>query len=69
MHAHMAASPCRLAALQIEDALGLERQVNVPGTVDEYPNWRNRLPVGVEELAGHPGFRAHARVMREARPR
>ena len=45
MHAHMAASPCRLAALQVEDALGLEAQVNVPGTTDEYPNWRNRLPV------------------------
>jgi 4-alpha-glucanotransferase len=69
MHAHMAASPCRLAALQIEDALGVERQVNVPGTTDEYPNWRNRLPVPVEELADHPGFRAHAQVMREARPR
>ncbi len=61
MHAHMAASPCRLAALQIEDALGLEQQVNVPGTIDEYPNWRNRLPVAVEELAEHAGFRAHAR--------
>jgi 4-alpha-glucanotransferase len=69
MHAHMAASSCRLAALQIEDALGLEHQVNVPGTVDEYPNWRNRLPLRVEELADDPTFRAHARVMREARPR
>ena len=69
MHAHMAASPCRLAALQIEDALGLERQVNVPGTVDEYPNWRNGLPIPVEELADHAGFRAHAKAMREARPR
>ena len=69
MHAHMAASPCRLAALQIEDALGLESQVNVPGTIDEYPNWRNRLPVAIEELATHAGFRAHAQTMREARPR
>jgi 4-alpha-glucanotransferase len=69
MHAHMAASPCRLAALQLEDALGLEAQVNVPGTIDEHPNWRNRLPVAIEELADHPGFRAHAQAMREARPR
>lgn len=69
MHAHMAASPCRLAALQIEDALGLERQINVPGTTDEYPNWRNRLPVRLDELPRDPGFRAHTRIMREARPR
>ncbi len=69
MHAHMAASPCRLAALQMEDALGLEAQINVPGTIDEYPNWRNRLPADVEALADDPGFRAHVEVMREARPR
>jgi 4-alpha-glucanotransferase len=69
MHAHMASSPCRLAALQIEDALGLERQINVPGTTEEYPNWRNRLPVSLENLSDDPGFRAHTQVMREARPR
>lgn len=69
MHAQMAASPCRLAALQIEDALGLERQVNVPGTTEEYPNWRNRLPIPLEALPEDPGFRAHAEVMREVRPR
>jgi 4-alpha-glucanotransferase len=69
MHAHVAESPCRLAALQIEDALGLERQVNVPGTIDEYPNWRNRLPVPIDEMAGHEGFLAHTRTMRAARPR
>ena len=69
LHRHMAGSPCRLAALQIEDALGVEAQVNLPGTVDEYPNWRNRLPVALEALAGHAGFREHTRVMREARPR
>lgn len=69
LHRHMAASPCRLAALQIEDALGMEAQVNVPGTTDEYPNWRNRLPVSLEELAQDESFREHAAVMREARPR
>jgi len=69
LHRHMAASPCRLAALQIEDALDMEAQVNVPGTTDEYPNWRNRLPVALEDLAGDESFRAHTSVMREARPK
>lgn len=69
MHAHMASSPCRLAALQIEDALGLEQQVNLPGTTDEHPNWRTRLPVPLEALASDPGLCAHAAVMRRARPR
>ena len=56
-------------ASELEDAIGLVDQVNVPGTIDAYPNWRNRLPVAIDELADHPGFRAHTRTMREARPR
>ena len=26
-------------------------QPNIPGTVDEHPNWRRRLPLAVEEFA------------------
>ncbi|HUH07347.1 MAG TPA: 4-alpha-glucanotransferase, partial [Egibacteraceae bacterium] len=69
LHAHIAESPCRLAALQIEDALGIEAQVNVPGTIDEHPNWRSRLPVAVDVMAEHSGFRAHVAAMRAVRPR
>lgn len=68
LHAHIADSPCRLASLQIEDALGIEAQVNVPGTVEEYPNWRRRLSTAVGDIAGHPGFRAHTAAMRAVRP-
>jgi 4-alpha-glucanotransferase len=67
--AAIASSPCRLAALQIEDALGVLDQVNIPGTMSEYPNWRRRLPVNLEELAGNATFRAHTRAMRRARPK
>lgn len=69
VHARIAASPCRLVALQIEDALGMLEQVNLPGTVDEYPNWRRRLPVPVDEIAGNPAFRAHVEALRAERPR
>jgi 4-alpha-glucanotransferase len=33
-----------LALLPAEDALGLDQQPNLPGTVDGHPNWRRRLP-------------------------
>ncbi len=69
LHAVVAASPCRLVALQAEDALGMTDQVNLPGTIDEHPNWRHRLPVAVDRIADSPGFRAHAAAMRAARPR
>ena len=26
-------------------------QPNIPGTVNEHPNWRQRLPVAVEDIA------------------
>ncbi|MFJ3484945.1 4-alpha-glucanotransferase [Pseudomonas sp. NPDC090202] len=33
-----------LVLLPIEDALGIEEQANLPGTIDSHPNWRRRLP-------------------------
>jgi 4-alpha-glucanotransferase len=38
----IAATPCPLALLPLEDALGQETQPNVPGTLDEHPNWKRR---------------------------
>ena len=34
--------------MTLEDVLGVVEQVNVPGTIDEHPNWRRRLPVSLE---------------------
>ena len=42
--AFIARTPCAVRLLAIEDALGLPVQPNVPGTTDEKPNWRHRLP-------------------------
>lgn len=33
-----------LVLLPLEDALGVEEQANLPGTLDSHPNWRRRLP-------------------------
>lgn len=51
--AFIASTPAPLALAPIEDLLGLEQQVNLPGTIDEHPNWRRRLPVRCDELANH----------------
>jgi 4-alpha-glucanotransferase len=40
----IAQTPSRLALLPLEDALALEDQSNVPGKIDEQPNWRRRYP-------------------------
>jgi 4-alpha-glucanotransferase len=40
----IAATPSRLALLPLEDALAGTEQPNLPGTIDEHPNWRRRYP-------------------------
>ncbi len=52
IHAWLASSPARLMMLQPEDWLGVLEQANVPGTVDEHPNWRRKLPLTIDGLAG-----------------
>ena len=42
-------SPCRFMALFMDDLMGVVRQQNMPGTVDEYPNWRQRYPLRLPE--------------------
>ena len=40
----------RLLALSLEDLLNVADQPNIPGTVDEHPNWRRRLPVAIDGI-------------------
>jgi 4-alpha-glucanotransferase len=54
MHAFLARTPCRMLLAAPTDAVGEVRQPNLPGTVDEYPNWRIPLPVTLEELRTDP---------------
>lgn len=45
----LARSSSRILALAVEDLLGIQDQPNIPGTIDEHPNWRRRLPVSIDE--------------------
>jgi 4-alpha-glucanotransferase len=47
----LARTRSRLMVISLEDLLGVIDQPNIPGTVDEHPNWRQRLPVAVEDIA------------------
>ena len=52
--AFLAATPCPLAIVPMEDLLGLVEQPNLPGTIDEHPNWRRRLPAPIDVLLARP---------------
>ncbi|WP_051987484.1 4-alpha-glucanotransferase [Bosea sp. UNC402CLCol] len=47
---YVAATPCTLKILPMEDALGIRTQPNVPGTITEKPNWRHRLEGDADAL-------------------
>jgi 4-alpha-glucanotransferase len=46
---YLARTRSRLLCVGIEDLLGVIDQANVPGTIDQHPNWRRRLPVALED--------------------
>ncbi|MEZ5488819.1 MAG: 4-alpha-glucanotransferase [Gammaproteobacteria bacterium] len=52
-----AGSASRLVSLQPEDLCLVEKPINIPGTSDQYPNWRRKLSTPVEELFADPGRR------------
>jgi 4-alpha-glucanotransferase len=62
---YLARTPARLMMVQIEDLLGQVEQVNLPGTVDQHPNWRRRLAVGLEDWPTHPEMQALKTLLAE----
>ena len=50
----IARTPAPLALVPLEDALAVPDQPNMPGTIDEHPNWRRRTPLPVDVLLEEP---------------
>jgi 4-alpha-glucanotransferase len=67
MHALLARSRSRLVLVSPYDVVGEVRQPNLPGTVDQYPNWRLPLPLSLEELRADPRVQAVVEELRLAR--
>jgi 4-alpha-glucanotransferase len=69
MHAVLARAPSRLVLAALGDAVGDLRQPNLPGTVDQYPNWRLPVadgtgrPVRLEELRSDLQVRRLAQLL------
>jgi 4-alpha-glucanotransferase len=71
VHRFLLRTPARLVGVWLPDGIGDRRPQNLPGTWDEYPNWRLPIadgegrPVPLEELAASPRLRALMEVLRE----
>lgn len=46
---YLARTRSRMLGIEIEDLLGVMDQPNIPGTINEHPNWRRRLPISLED--------------------
>ncbi|MFF8509809.1 4-alpha-glucanotransferase [Streptomyces sp. NPDC015492] len=72
VHRFLLDTPARMVGVWLPDAVGDRRPQNLPGTWDEYPNWRLPLadadgqPMTLERLAASP--RAHG-LLRELHAR
>jgi len=62
-HAFLARTPCKLLMVQPEDVFELVEQANLPGTVDQHPNWRRKLPVSLERWKTDPRMQQLAASM------
>jgi 4-alpha-glucanotransferase len=68
-YAFLARTPALLIGVSLADAVGDRRPQNIPGTTDEYPNWRVPLcdgegrSVSLDDLADSRTVRAVARAV------
>ncbi len=65
----LATAPSAVMMVQLEDALGMVEQANLPGTTDEHPNWRRKLTSDLDEMAADPRVDRLAAALAKARPR
>jgi 4-alpha-glucanotransferase len=50
IYQYLSETPCKLLLVSLDDIIGTLNQQNLPGTVDEHPNWKQKTPVFLEEI-------------------
>ena len=67
VYGYLARSNSFAVLVQLEDITGEIDSVNVPGSTDQYPNWRRKLTVPLEELLEKPLGKEIVRIFGEQR--
>ncbi len=62
---YLARTPARLVLVQLDDALEEFDQVNLPGTFNEYPNWRRKNSLDLDDIASGARLSALASDVRD----
>lgn len=67
IHQFLARTPAWLVLANVEDVTATRAQTNLPGTLDQHPNWRRKLNVTLDELMQDARFEELAARLRSAR--
>ncbi|MDJ1640736.1 4-alpha-glucanotransferase [Streptomyces pakalii] len=74
VHRFLLRTPARMTGVWLPDTVGDRRPQNLPGTWDQYPNWRLPIadpeghPVTLEEITASPRLHALMEVLRPRKP-
>jgi 4-alpha-glucanotransferase len=49
-HRALSSAPSAVVVANLDDALAVEQRPNMPGTLDQWPNWSVALPTSLEDL-------------------
>jgi 4-alpha-glucanotransferase len=60
---NLAEAPSVILTATLDDALGVVERPNMPGTIDEWPNWRIALPMPLEDILADPRVAEVAAVL------
>ena len=64
----LARSRAQVLCVQLEDVIGEREQQNLPATTTEYPNWRRKIALALEEWPGERRFTALTAALAAERP-
>ncbi|MBC7946104.1 MAG: 4-alpha-glucanotransferase, partial [Burkholderiales bacterium] len=63
----LARTPSMIMIAQLEDIGGPIEQMNLPGTTNQYPNWRRKNTLALESLSADPRYSALVNMLRHER--
>jgi 4-alpha-glucanotransferase len=64
---YLARSKAALLEVRLEEIFGVPDQQNLPGTTTQYPNWRRKLPLTLNEMRKNPAASRLAARLRQER--
>lgn len=68
IHRFLARTPSKLFMVQAEDLLNQRDQANVPGTVNQHPNWQRKLRLDIESWLDDNQLQAMIEALNMERP-